>query len=474
MRGLPYLLLLAAACGSRSGLEGLRSRNPASGGSGTGGAASGGMGAQAGSAGSAGLGGGGGTPLPDCLYTHTDTVEVFDWGDGLRAPLLATLGGGSESERAEVAVAATHEHFWHPDIRVAKVSFDSGGLSKLSVDRSMTVYGIDSHATGTLATNETGGLDLFYYHADEASPNVIPGVKFRRFDATTWKPLPEVTMENEASFAFGFALGPGLSGAGGYAGSGRFLVWRSALVAESVVETRVAMADQTGLLTSKPLLAAGPGSYSQFGAAVAWSGSDYLLASNELACDPGTCNGGISIKRIVPSATQLGLESTSSFPTPAPLKPRTPQLDSDAGNAFAAWRETGETQQDAQRLRVATLDVSGHANGPEHAYDTQSLAGPVLKVSDQGALVIYAETADPSLPASALGHGRLALRQHGKSGETLQSLELPSTELTFGTPYALAPIRSPRGMLIAWTGASVSGHPTPVLYLSFLACSAAE
>ena len=234
--GLTFVaLLLGGGCGSKSGLALLSSGAGGSGGtSATGGGPSGGGPSGGGpSGGGAGLGGSAGSVavLPDCRYEEVGKpVEVFQWTDGVRSPLLATLSGGVPNGHAQLAVAATHEHFWHPDIRVAQVSIGPTGLHQLSVVKKMAGYGVDSHATGHLLRTENGNLNLLYYHGDEANPSVVPGVKFRRFDTSSWQALPETTIEDKASFAFDIVAGPGVDASGAVSGQGRFIAWRGAVI----------------------------------------------------------------------------------------------------------------------------------------------------------------------------------------------------------------------------------------------------
>ncbi len=475
-----FVLLTLVGCGSKSGLSQLTGSAAGTGASGGGGGTSAAGGASTGgTGGSAGSGGSGGTPVPDCIYAESGPPQlVFTWVDGVRSPLLATLAGGSVGKRAEIAIAATHEHFWHPDIRVAKVSMGADGLSSLTTDKKMTGYGVDSHATGHLVRAEDGALDLLYYHGDEANASVVPGIKFRTFNTNTWTPLPEVTIEDKAGFAYDIAVGPSVGPNGNYAGAGRFIAWRSAPIADNFVETRVAVIDASGKMIRGPVVAAGPGNSNQFGAAVAWTGAHYLVATNEYLCtDDILCSGGITVSRFAPGAgSAASLGQGIQFAADPALRARTPQLSGLPGGAFVAWRELGEEAGSPQTLRVARLGEEGAALGPDTTYSTQATAGPILHASDQGAVVLYSEAGDSDGPEGALGHTVLWLQQHGKAGHALQSLQLPTTALTFGTPYAATAIDAPRGLLVAWTGQPVqsSAGTTSALYLSFLRCQSAD
>ncbi len=470
-------LLLGGGCGSKSGLA----LPSSSGNGGSGGLSSTGGGPPGGgpSGGTSGFGGSAGsvTVLPDCVYEETSKpVEVFQWSDGLRSPLLATLSGGVPNGHAQLAVAVTHGHFWHPDIRVAQVSIGPTGLHLLSVVKKMTLYGIDSHATGHLIRTKNGNLNLLYYHGDEASPSVVPGVKFRRFDTGTWKPLPETTIEDKASFAFDMVAGPGVNESGTFSGTGRFIAWRGAVFGDSIVETKVGLINENGKLLRGPVVAAGPASYGQFGAAVAWTGSNYLVATNEMLClDDQPCSNGITVSRFLPGGgNNASLSHTAAFPADPMLRARTPQLSGLGDTAFAVWREVGEEPGTVQTLRVNVLDGSGNSIGKETTYPIQGTAGPILHTSNQGAAVLYSELGDSDGPSDAFGHTQIMLQQHAKTGQPLQTYALQTTSLTSGSPYAVAPLDHPRGLVVAWTGRSKIGEPTSALYLSFLSCKPVE
>jgi hypothetical protein len=211
---------------------------------------------------------------------------------------------------------------------------------------------------------------------------------------------------------------------------------------------------------------------------VAWTGAHYLVATNEFLCtDEVPCSGGITVSRFVAAAGKAAsLAQGSQFAADPNLLARTPQLADLPDGAFVAWRELGQGAGASQVLRARRLNAVGAALGQETSYSIQATAGPILHTSDQGAAVLYSEAGDSDGPEDALGHTVLRLQQHGKAGQPLQSLDLQTTALTSGTPYAAAAVDSPRGLLLAWTGRPVAsaGGTTSALYLTFLSCQAED
>ena len=143
--------LAAAACGSKSGLFESGASTAASGGAGSGGAGAGGS--SSGGAGNTGghvdAGPDAPPPLPDCTYVlHGEPIVLFTYGDGVRSPMLARLSAGSPGVAARIAFGLIHEHFWHPDIRVADVAVGPAWPDGVSVTHPMTLYGIDAHSGG--------------------------------------------------------------------------------------------------------------------------------------------------------------------------------------------------------------------------------------------------------------------------------------------------------------------------------------
>jgi hypothetical protein len=285
----PFLLVAfvecVGACGSKSGLlDGVPL--------GAGGAGSGGLpSAGGGSGASAGFGAGGGTfdagpdappPLPDCRYVPHggEPIELFTYGDGVHTPSMARLAAGSPSAPARIGFGLVHEHFWHPDHRVAEVAIGPSWPDGVSVTHSMVNYGIDAHAPGQLvpATGSSTGLALFYFHADEASPNVIPGVKFRRFDTASWQPFDEVFVEKLSDYAHSIAPGPAVDGSGSLVNAGYGVTWRAPASTNdggATVHPRVGILDELGTIVSGPVDIALPGPYPGVGATVAWTSGAY-------------------------------------------------------------------------------------------------------------------------------------------------------------------------------------------------------
>lgn len=470
--------LAAAACGSKSGLFESGATSAAGGGAGSGGASSGG-------AGSGGAGNAGGSedagadappPLPDCTYVlHGEPIVLFTYGDGVRSPMLARLSAGSPGVAARVAFGLIHEHFWHPDIRVADVSVGPAWPEGVSVTHPMTLYGIDAHSGGQLIPAADGGLALFYYHADEASPNVTPGLMFRRFDTAAWKPLPEVFVEKKADYGFSISPGP-VASQKGASGQGYVVSYRGPVETDGayITSTSVRMIDTEGATVSSPAAVDSPGPYPGTGATSVFGGSTHLVVSNARPCpgDAPECAPRLTVA----SLGKLGLSTTATVPPNPNRRARTPLVRAHDGNVWVVWREQllgAKPETDPpSTVRLVAIDASGQVATVPWQVDAHPDAGADLSVSDQGVLIAWGERVDPKLPPQTVGHSRLRLRQFGKAGQELQELTVPTTELTGGSAYSVLTLSEPRALLVAWTARSEKAAGKTEAYLARFDCAA--
>lgn len=472
--------LAAAACGSKSGLFESGASTAGSGGAGSGGAGAGGS--SSGGAGNTGghvdAGPDAPPPLPDCTYVlHGEPIVLFTYGDGVRSPMLARLSAGSPGVAARIAFGLIHEHFWHPDIRVADVAVGPAWPDGVSVTHPMTLYGIDAHSGGQLvpAADPSGGLALFYYHADEASPNVTPGLMFRRFDTAAWKPLPEVFVEKKADYGFSIAPGP-VASLKGANSQGYVVSYRGPVETDGayITSTSVRMIDAEGAAVGGPVTVDAPGAYPGTGATTVFGGSTHLVASNARACpgDAPECAPRLTVA----SLGKLGLSTTATVPPNAAMRARTPLVRAHEGALWVVWREqplgTKPENDPPSTVRLVAIDSSGQLATVPWQTDAHPDAGAELSVSDQGVLLAWGERVDPKLPPQTVGHSRLRLRQFGKAGQELQELNVPTTELTTGAAYSVVTLAEPRAVLLAWTARSEKAAGKTEAYLARLDCVA--
>ncbi len=471
--------LAAAACGSKSGLFEMGASASSGGGPSSGGASAGGS--SSGGAGNTGgivdAGPDAPPPLPDCTYVlHGEPIVLFTYGDGVRSPMLARLSAGSPGVAARIAFGLIHEHFWHPDIRVADVAVGPTWPDGVSVKHPMTLYGIDAHSGGQLipAADPSGGLALFYYHADEESPNVTPGLMFRRFDTAAWKPLPEVFVEKKADYGFSIAPGP-VASLKGASSQGYVVSYRGPVETDGayITSTSVRMIDAEGAAVGAPVSVDAPGAYPGTGATTVWGGTSHLVASNARPCpgDAPECAARLTVA----SLGKLGLSTTATVPPNPNMRARSPLVRADGGNIWVAWREQlvlSKPENDPpSTVRLVAIDPNGQLATVPWQTDAHPDAGAELSVSDQGVLLVWGERVDPKLPPQTVGHSRLRLRQFGKAGQELQELNVPTTSLTSGAAYAVVTLAEPRALLVAWTAQAESASSHAVAYLARFDCS---
>lgn len=451
-----------------------------------GGAASGGSTSAGGSGGSGNVGGwidaavDAPPPLPDCVYVqHGDPIVLFTYPDGVRTPMLARLSPGSPGVAARIAFGLIHEHFWHPDIRVADVSVTAAWPEGVSIAHPMTLYGIDAHSGGQLvpALDPPGGLALFYYHADEANPNVKPGLMLRRFDTTSWKPFDEVFVEEHGDYGFAIAPGPVVAQKDP-SGLGYAVTWRGPVENDGgyITATRIRLIDSQGAPAGGSIEIDPPSAYPGTGATVVHTGVSFIVASNSRPCpgDEAACANRLTIS----SLGKLGLTKTAAAAPIAGMRARTPLVRSHDGQTWAAWREqliSAKPENDPSSIvRLVAIDASGHLAPTAWQTDAHPDAGAELSVSDQGVLLAWGERVDPKLPPQTVGHSRLRLRQFGKAGQELQELSIPTTSLTTGTAYSVTTLDEPRALLVSWTAQGETASSQSVAYLARFDCAAPQ
>lgn len=478
---------LGQACGSKSGLLSNESPGPASGGTTSG---FGGSGASAGSSGAGGVGGGvadagpdAEPPLPDCVYAqHGEPILLFTYPEGVYTPTLARVSPGSAGEPARVAVGLIHEHFWHPELRVAEISVTPEWPDGVSVTHPMLLYGIDAHAPGQMIPAVSGGsgLALLYFHADEANPNVIPGVKFRRFDTAAWKPFDEVFIEQLAGYAYSIAAGPALGPGNQWSGLGYGVTWRSQASGDAgsfVTTARAAVIDELGKIVAGPVDVAAPGAYPGIGATLSFSGETYLIANNARPCpaESPECANRLTLARLEPGAgPQAKLVETGSVPPMPGRRARTPLIRSFAGASWVSWREqdieTTPGQVPPSTLRLVGVTANGQLTANLWQTEAQPEAGAELLASDQGVVLVWGERVDKTLQPHQSGHSHLRFVQFSKSGQQLQELELPTTELTTGTAYSVTTLTEPRALLVSFTAQEQKAGGHAAAYLARFDC----
>lgn len=443
------------------------------------GAASGGDGAGgAGADSSTGGLGGAGVPPPPCAYAPPEQpLELFKYGEGVHSPSIVALDRGAPGTDARVAVAAMHEHFWHPNLRVAEVGIGEPWPGGVSVANPMVEYGIDAHAGGAPVrrVGDAAGLALVYYHGDEANPNITPGVMFRRFNAASWLPEAELFVDTLGDSVFSTVQGEVLDAGGRPAGEGYGVTWRSAAGDLSV--PLLTVLDENGQPTFTPIATSAPGAYPGGSATVAWTGERYLVGGVWSSCGAGEpcAPNEVFVKRLemAPSGPQL-VDSGAVFALPG-YAPRRPTIASHRGATFMLWRERPAfVNEEPDVVRLARIGDDGAIVGDlALASRAPLLAGPFLRVSDQGVFVMWGEALDSTLPPEEIGHSALVVQAFDREGAALDQLSIPTSALSGGTLYAAEPVDHPRSMIVAWSAAGATSQVSSV-FLTRLACDPVE
>ena len=472
---------LEVGCGSRSGL--LAPDSSPSGGSG--GTSLGGTGGSAGTAGTAGIAGtagvsGAGGALPDCVLSSAGApFELLSFPEGdTDTPLFALLDQGAAGSRLAYAAISQDANFWHPELRVAELSVGPKWPDDAKLTKSPVLYGFDSHSWGLLANApEPSSKDfaLAFYHADEASPNVKPALKFRSFDSSAWQPGAEIAIDPAGSVVYDFVPGASVKGKQ-YADSGYAVAYRGSFD-DGDSEPRVAVLDAKGKTKIGPVPVAAKEKYPGRFSDLSWTGSTYLVATpfGDCPSSPGFCSAHHVVVRALDPAGELHVTAEIAPLAPDYL-PRRTALASWNGHTHLAWSE-GDAPDDAPRsVRLLALDAAGAALGAPLTIAEQVRLdhGVSLSVSSEGLLLWWDHVGEPGPPSEQPGHSLIVLRHFGLAGgEIGPPIEIPATALAYGPPLSLVTLQTPRSALLSWGGLSTKGG-LDVTWLARLDCQAWE
>lgn len=444
------------ACGSKSGLlAGTAALAPDSG---------------VGAGGNAGSGGSGGIdaaadapPPPPCRLTLQHApLEVVAFAEGDAGSVdLALIDAGSAAQPARVAYSAISEqaNFWHPELRVAELAVGAAWPESVQVTHAPVLWGFDAHNGGVITRAPAGdGIALAFYHADEASPSVIPGLKFRPFDTASWKPGNEVFIDEAGTGAFEIVAASG----DGYA-----VAYRSASQDGGKWQPKLALLDGQGGVTLGPLPLAPEADYPGAGASVAWSGAVTLaVVAREHA---------VVVERLLVGG-ELTLIQTAEIPLLAPdhVSAR-PSIASHAGATWIAWREAPADDEDPPwTIRMARLTADGALAEPplEPASGVDPVNGVSLHVSELGVFVAWTEVVDADLPPQQTGHSRIVVHHRALGGpELAETVTLPTTEHAYDPPHAMLSLSHPRSLLLGWAGTSLAQDGAAVGFVARIDCS---
>jgi hypothetical protein len=464
------LVGLFARCGARSnlGAEGVAS--------GAGGWAAGGAGGAGGSSG----GSGGEVPAACVLVPVGSPVEVMAFPDrSVIAPSLALLDAGESTGVASLALqgfASGGPSPVHPDIQLARLHVAATWPEGVGVDAGPTLVGVESHGWGELARapGERDQLALAWF----SDPGQVGRTAFRLLDVASWSPQPPVDISFGGSVALALEPGAGTGRFGvGYAGDGYALVWRETDDSPAPqAHPQVALLDAEGRILIGPHPAAQGliTEYPGFSPAAAWTGETYLLATALGDCIVPGCPAKLIVERVRPASgdgfDDSGVELV--WGDSPELRPTGPTIDSHGGRTWLAWfYGDPDDAQAIRRLQLLELDPRGERLG-EPATLTDS-AWPAsraeLTAGRHGVLIAYAEE-DFTLPADALGRGRVIFHQLDHDGQPLGPPIAFYTTLmgNYQPPQAIAVAD---GAVVTWSAASLETG-LDVVYLARLACAA--
>ncbi len=422
---------LGVACGSKSGLSDGLARSVGAGGSASPGGSAG-TGGTSGTGGTAGDASADAAPLPPCLLVPTtEPLEVVAYPEG---------GVGD--------VDLEGANFWHPELRVARIAIGVAWPEDLVILDPPTLFGFDAHSGGLMSRAANGtGLALAFYHADEASPNVVPSFNFRSFDPGKWSPGAELVIDPMGGSAFALA-----TGTNGYA-----VAYRA--TADVGYEPRVALLDAGGKLIASPLSVAPAADYPGVGASVAAHGAGYLLATALGHC-PGageSCGPPVIGLAAISADPEPSLQPYAPIPYLAPdnigLRP---SLASFGDRVWLAWREVPAANQEGPwSIRVAAVGSGGGIEvGPILlATNARPQNGVGIHVSDLGVVVSWAQVSVDTLEPSMIGHSMLVFHQLDHDGVPMQQpFAMQVTELAFDPPHSMVRLAHPRSLVVGWAG----------------------
>ncbi len=408
--------------------------------------------------------------------------EILSFVEGnTDSPLMAVIHPGSAAEIARLGYAAISEdaNFWHPELRVAELTVGDPWPGGIHVTHNPVLAGFDTHAWGWMvpASDSSGNLALVFYHADEASPSVVPSFKFRPFDTKTWQPGSEVVIDPSGSVSYGLCQGASVE-KGKYSGNGYAASWRATSIGQNNVEPRLAVLNGQGGVVLGPLTMGPPEAYPGRATNVAWSSTTYLAVTSFVGCElsPVPCAPRSVIVTRVDADGSLSL--ASSIPALGENAPRRTVISSFQGSTWIAWSEAplpleGQADDAPRTVRLGRLDSNGAlvAEPITLATDAHPYLSLSVHASEIGVLVAYPEIAAPELAPGDVGFGRVVVHHVSPDGDVLGApIAIATTQFANGPHASVVNLAKPRSALVSW--ASRSGEKQlNVTYLARLNCA---
>lgn len=471
-------LCALASCGARSSLHGDDVSPAGSGGN----AAAGGGGVGGGGA----AGGAGGSVPPSChlVSASPPSIPLHSFPEGnADTSILAVIDPGDAEDPmgprpARVASQAISEdaNFWHPELRVARLTVGADWPDGLLVDPPPTLAGFDAHSGGRIAVGGGGELAVLWFHGDEAA-GFPTGLKIRTLDVGSWSTGPETFVDPEGSAAH--ALRPGKLDGTPDGPDGFVAAWTS-YAAVSAFEPHVAVMDGAGKMAMGPFAVGGQDTYPRTYADVLWTGTTHLVAVGVMVCPdigPPCVPSAMNILRIVPPSDDSagGVELVSSIPlVNAGGEARRPSFAQTAKGVWLTWSESDPEDQGAPRYqRLARLDPSGNTVGtPEILAESPDVVTAMTcSATDTDLLIAWGELAKPDSNPASIGYTRVVLQHRDAEGIPLDPpSSIEATAFANSPSISIAGLQHPRGVLVTWSAVGVDGGKS-ITYLSRLDCS---
>jgi hypothetical protein len=419
-----------------------------------------------------------------------DPVPVVGFADRhATAPSMLVLDPGESGAPVSVAVqvfANAGVSGLSDDIEIARVTLGAEWPAGVALADPPQLLGESALGPGYLAQPLHAPTTLgLAWHLDDAE---VGRPQFRALDVPSWEQRPDVQIAPSGDAVFSFVAGAGVDDDGSWSGDGFAISWREVgAPGASPARPLGALLDSTGRVLRGPSPLAPGENYPGRAPTIAWTGSDYLVATTYDDCfDTDLCAPqAVVVARMIASgdlAAGLALVPVTALPA---LESAAPPGSSAAmaalgGRVWVTWAE-GEPADaapgGARVVRLAALDARGQLLAPPLTVtaDAHPASRVAISASDAGIVLTWAENAPGYAGGGAgdmlPGASFVVVQRVGFDGSIDPPLHLATTRVDDYGPPTSAAIAAPRGVLVLWAGQStVPGH-FDVTYLARLGCA---
>jgi hypothetical protein len=389
-------------------------------------------------------------------------------------------GDPSSSRPASVAlqVFANGSPTVPDDIEMARARVDAPWPAGITLDQPPSYLG-DSPLGGAKLARSASGFAVAWHRQNVGIGEPV----LRLVDSSSWTAQPDVVVAPRSDALL--ALTPGGTydaKSGTFGGTGYCIAWRN-VGAPGIGPTQalVSVLDANGALVLGPAIADDgaiyPGSY----VALAWTGTEYLVAVSFRRCgvaDPLCAPSTLLVATLVASGDggAASLAPVVTFETLDPTTyPGQPALAAFGDRVWLAWSEIPDADggRPPRTIRAVALGPDGRPLGAPITVATSvpAISSLALSAGDPGVVLTWAESGDPTLAQNQPGSSRIAVHRLDLVGAPVDAFSIDATFVdTLGPPTSI-PLAYPHGALLLWAGIAGTQSYADIAWVARLDCA---